>query len=386
MFLIVFANCHSSAPKARTGSGRNAHPPCAANAGQTPARLPGRERRCTRRALTALLCIGILGIITGCNGKGSHAINFALVEQMACSELGQGLSAWNDAQYLIQENPSVPGRSLFLIKRSGTMQSGTWEPGKDTLRLHFDAALLHSGEMVRLADGGSTTDIRSAERIGQSASGDVIIRTNGTRANFECLVKFKGASAASPDQPTTPAEYSRLTVQSTIPAAGIPAHGRDAPDEERVASDVVPLPAMSGKVVDLVQMLTPSERAALESQIARTWASTGVQLAVLIVPTTAPENINEFARRVAVAWRVAGRDSDGDGVLLVIAPDNPSSLKRLHLATGPNITHLLDDESAGRILREAVAPQFSQAHFYNGIAEGVKAIATHLTLRGVAND
>ena len=84
------------------------------------------------------------------------------------------------------------------------------------------------------------------------------------------------------------------------------------------AQDVLPVPALSGRVVDQTGTLDNAQRVGLDGKLADFEAQAGPQIVVLIVPTTAPEDIAAYAQRVADTWKI-GRRAVGDGVLLVVA-------------------------------------------------------------------
>ena len=98
------------------------------------------------------------------------------------------------------------------------------------------------------------------------------------------------------------------------------------------AQQTVPVPALSARVTDLTGTLSAEQRAGLEAELAALEARKGTQVAILMVPTTQPETIEEFGIRVAEAWKLgrgrerAQRDTGDrkagaidDGVLVVVA-------------------------------------------------------------------
>ena len=63
-----------------------------------------------------------------------------------------------------------------------------------------------------------------------------------------------------------------------------------------------PVPALVSPVTDLTQTLTTSEQQQLEALLRDFEQRKGSQIAVVIVTTTKPEEIEQFAIRVAEAW------------------------------------------------------------------------------------
>ena len=93
------------------------------------------------------------------------------------------------------------------------------------------------------------------------------------------------------------------------------------------AQDVQPVPPLSGRVIDQTATLTAAQSQALEAKLAAFEAESGPQIVLLLVPTTAPEDIAAYAQRVADVWKI-GRREVGDGLLLVVAKNERSVAHR----------------------------------------------------------
>jgi uncharacterized protein len=124
-------------------------------------------------------------------------------------------------------------------------------------------------------------------------------------------------------------------------------------------------------------MLTAQQHQALENVLTEYEARTGSQIAIVIVSKTAPEAIEQYSIRVADAWKL-GRKGVDDGVILLVAKDNPSSLRRLRIEAGRGVQGVLTDAQSKRILQDVIAPHFRQNDFYGGLTAGVSAITTLL--------
>jgi len=138
-----------------------------------------------------------------------------------------------------------------------------------------------------------------------------------------------------------------------------------------------PVPPYAARVTDQVGMLTPDQRRRLEAVLADYERQTGSQIAVLLVASTEPEAIEQYSIRVTDAWKL-GRKGVDDGVLLLVARDNPSSLRRLRIEAGRGVQGVLTDAQSSRILRDTIAPHFRQNDWYGGLVAGVGAISTLL--------
>ncbi len=135
-----------------------------------------------------------------------------------------------------------------------------------------------------------------------------------------------------------------------------------------VQADVA-VPPLQTRVTDLAGLLTPDQRASLESRLQAFERTKGSQIAVLIVPTTEPETIEQYAIRVAEAWKL-GRKGIDDGVVLAVARDD----RTLRLEVGYGLEGVLNDATAKRITSEIIVPAFKQGRFYEGINAGVDRI------------
>ena len=134
-----------------------------------------------------------------------------------------------------------------------------------------------------------------------------------------------------------------------------------------------PVPPLRTRVTDEVGMLTSGQRQQLESALARYETKTGSQIAVLIVASTGPEAIEQYGIRVADAWKL-GRVGIDDGVLLIVAKDNPKALRRLRIEAGRGVQGVLTDAQSKRILEDTIAPYFRKQDWYGGLHAGVDAI------------
>ncbi len=134
-------------------------------------------------------------------------------------------------------------------------------------------------------------------------------------------------------------------------------------------AELVPVPALQHRVTDLTQTLSPEQQSALETKMADFEQQRGSQIAVLIVPTTAPEAIEQFSIRVVDAWKL-GREKQDDGVLLLVAKDD----RKMRIEVGYGLEGAIPDVYAKRIISEIMVPAFRQGDFYGGINNAVEQI------------
>lgn len=131
----------------------------------------------------------------------------------------------------------------------------------------------------------------------------------------------------------------------------------------------VPVPPLTGHVIDQTKTLDTEQKATLEQALTDFEARKGTQIAVLIVASTAPEQIEQFSLRVAEQWK-PGRAKVDDGAILVVAKDD----RTVRIEVGYGLEGALTDLTSGRIISELILPRFRQQDFYGGIAAGVGQI------------
>ena len=131
----------------------------------------------------------------------------------------------------------------------------------------------------------------------------------------------------------------------------------------------VAVPPLKKHATDLTATLAASELAQLEQKLAAFEQTKGSQIAVLIVPTTQPEAIEQYAMRVAEAWKL-GRKGVDDGILLLIAKND----RTLRIEVGYGLEGAVPDAKAKRIIAEIITPSFKQGHFATGIDAGIDAL------------
>lgn len=129
------------------------------------------------------------------------------------------------------------------------------------------------------------------------------------------------------------------------------------------------IPALKSHVTDLTATLSVQEVARLEEKLAAFEKKKGSQVALLMVSTTQPETIEQYAIRVAEAWKL-GREGIDDGVLLLIAKND----RTLRIEVGYGLEGVLPDAKAKRIIEEIIVPQFKAGNFTGGIDAGIETI------------
>jgi uncharacterized protein len=131
------------------------------------------------------------------------------------------------------------------------------------------------------------------------------------------------------------------------------------------AADVA-VPQLTGRVVDQTGTLSSGDIATLSQKLRDFETRKGSQIAVLIVPTTQPETIEQFSIRVADAWKI-GRKKVDDGAILVVAKND----RHLRIDVGYGLEGALTDVTSRRIIDEVITPKFRDGDFSGGISAGI---------------
>jgi uncharacterized protein len=133
------------------------------------------------------------------------------------------------------------------------------------------------------------------------------------------------------------------------------------------AQGLQPIPKLTARVTDLTGTLTAEQQTALEQKLAAFQSAKGSQLAVLIVPTTEPEQIEQYSIRVVEQWKL-GRQRVDDGALLIIAKND----HRVRIEVGYGLEGVLTDALCNRIIAETIRPAFRQGNYFGGIDAGLE--------------
>ena len=138
---------------------------------------------------------------------------------------------------------------------------------------------------------------------------------------------------------------------------------------ELFGADFQPIPALTARVTDTTGTLDSTQKQTLETSLATLEQRKGAQLAVLMVPSVKPEEIEQYSIRVVDAWKL-GRKNVDDGALLIIAKDD----HRVRIEVGRGLEGAIPDAASARIIREYITPKFRAGDFFGGIVDATDAL------------
>ena len=142
--------------------------------------------------------------------------------------------------------------------------------------------------------------------------------------------------------------------------------------------DVLPVPPLAARVIDQTATLTPEQRAAIDAKLAAFEAQSGPQIVVLLVPTTAPEDIAAYAQRVAEAWKIGRRDV-GDGVVLVVSKGD----RKVRIEVAKALEGAIPDLAARQIIDTAVRPAFRADDYAGGLNAAIDKLVQRIQGEGL---
>lgn len=138
-----------------------------------------------------------------------------------------------------------------------------------------------------------------------------------------------------------------------------------------MADNRVPIPPFGARVTDLTHTLTQQQVQSLSDELQALEQRKGSRVAILIVPTTQPEDIAQYSIRVTDAWKLSRTDKQAqDGLLLTVAKDD----HRVRIDVGRDLEGAIPDAATARIIRQYITPKFRGGDFYGGIQDGIGAL------------
>lgn len=135
------------------------------------------------------------------------------------------------------------------------------------------------------------------------------------------------------------------------------------------SANEVALPALTERVTDLTGTLSAEDKAGLTASLATLEKDKGAQIAIVLLPTTQPESIEQFGIRLAEAWKI-GRKGVDDGVIIIVAKDD----RRMRIEVGHGLEGAIPDAIAKRIVAEQMAPRFREGDFAGGLRATVATL------------
>ncbi|EKK1678565.1 TPA: YgcG family protein [Escherichia coli] len=136
----------------------------------------------------------------------------------------------------------------------------------------------------------------------------------------------------------------------------------------------IAVPELRQQVTDITGTLSTSEQQSLTQQLQDITQKTRAQVAVLIVPSTGDDSIEQYATRVFNNWRL-GDAKRNDGILIIVAWSD----RTVRIQVGYGLEEKVTDALAGDIIRSNMIPAFKQLKLAKGLELAIIALNNQLT-------
>ena len=141
-----------------------------------------------------------------------------------------------------------------------------------------------------------------------------------------------------------------------------------------VLAQQIAVPELRQQVTDITGTLSTSEQQSLTQQLQDITQKTRAQVAVLIVPSTGDDSIEQYATRVFDNWRL-GDAKRNDGILIIVAWSD----RTVRIQVGYGLEEKVTDALAGDIIRSNMIPAFKQQKLAKGLELAINALNNQLT-------
>lgn len=128
-------------------------------------------------------------------------------------------------------------------------------------------------------------------------------------------------------------------------------------------------PALTGRVVDRGNFLSPSAQARISQQLKAHENATGNQVVVATVPDLQGYTIENYGYQLGRYWGI-GQKGKNNGVILLIA----RAEHKIRIEVGYGLEGTLTDAISSNIIHTVIMPAFKRGQFEKGISSGVTAI------------
>ncbi len=122
------------------------------------------------------------------------------------------------------------------------------------------------------------------------------------------------------------------------------------------------LPALTGRVVDAGNVLSPDEESRLTDRLETLERETSTQIVIATIPTLLGGSIEDYTFRLAESWQIGQSELDNGVVILVAVQD-----RRVRIEVGYGLEPVIPDGLAGRIIRERIHACLSARGLLRGL-------------------
>ena len=132
-------------------------------------------------------------------------------------------------------------------------------------------------------------------------------------------------------------------------------------------------PALSGRVVDQANLLSPQQEAELTQRLEVLERQNSRQLVVATVPDLQGYDIADYGYQLGRHWGI-GQGEANNGIILLVAPTE----KKVRIEVGYGLEPIITDALAWQIVRDTILPRFRANDMPGGIIAGADALIQQL--------
>lgn len=138
-------------------------------------------------------------------------------------------------------------------------------------------------------------------------------------------------------------------------------------------------PPLSGRVVDAANLLQPDQKAALEGKLATVEQATGHQIVIATIPDVQGYPLEDYGYRLGRSWAIGGK-ANNDGLLIILAPNNPAGQRGPRIEVGYGLEPLVTDAFSSIVANSIMTPKLKAGDISGALNAGVDALAVQIKL------
>lgn len=142
-----------------------------------------------------------------------------------------------------------------------------------------------------------------------------------------------------------------------------------------LAQSNIQFPALTGRVVDNADILTPQQEAELTQKLAILEQQTTDQLVVVTLATLNDYDIADYGYQLGRHWGIGQKEAN-NGALLIVAPND----RKVRIEVGYGLEGILTDAFSALTIQNHILPSFRNGDYYSGINAGVDQLVYQMTL------
>ena len=135
------------------------------------------------------------------------------------------------------------------------------------------------------------------------------------------------------------------------------------------------VPKLETPIMDKADVINSSDERDLNQKLTNLSNETGIQVAVLTIPSLEGEALESYSMKVVEDWKLGQKGVD-NGVLLLVSIGD----RELRIETGYGVEGDLTDTKCGLIIRNVITPHFQDGDYSKGIVQGVTAIVENVAV------